>query len=66
MNSLTGYNWSDSEGLNSEIIFWIFKKAFSLVATMNLSAAAKKAGIEVWSLGDKYISPREWRRMHRK
>ena len=41
MKSLTGYNWSDAEGLNSEIIFWIFKKAFSLVATMNLSAAAK-------------------------
>jgi micrococcal nuclease len=29
-------------------------------------SGAKKAGIGVWSLGDKYISPKEWRRMHRK
>jgi micrococcal nuclease len=29
-------------------------------------AGAKKAGIGVWSLGDKYISPKEWRRIHRK
>ena len=27
---------------------------------------AKKTGIGMWSLGDKYISPKEWRRMHRK
>ena len=26
-------------------------------------ANAKKAGIGMWSLGDKYISPRDWRRM---
>ena len=29
-------------------------------------AEAKKAGIGMWSLGDKYISPKEWRRMHKK
>ncbi len=29
-------------------------------------AEAKKAGIGMWSLGNKYISPKEWRRMHRK
>ena len=29
-------------------------------------AEAKKAGIGMWSLGDKYISPKEWRRIHRK
>jgi micrococcal nuclease len=29
-------------------------------------AEAKKAGRGMWSLGDKYISPKEWRRMHRK
>jgi endonuclease YncB( thermonuclease family) len=26
--------------------------------------AAKKAGKGMWSLGDKYVSPREWRRTH--
>ena len=29
-------------------------------------AEAKKAGIGMWSLGDKYISPKEWRRTHKK
>ncbi len=32
----------------------------------NAETEAKKAGIGMWSLGDKYISPKEWRRMHRK
>ena len=32
----------------------------------NAEDEAKKAGIGIWSLGDKYISPKEWRRMHRK
>ena len=26
---------------------------------------AKKAGIGMWSLGNEYISPMKWRRMHR-
>ena len=25
---------------------------------------ARKAGRGMWQLGDKYVSPREWRRMH--
>jgi len=25
---------------------------------------ARKAKLNMWSLGDKYISPREWRRVH--
>jgi endonuclease YncB( thermonuclease family) len=29
-------------------------------------AKAKKAGIGMWSLGDRYISPRKWRRTHKK
>ena len=29
-------------------------------------ADARKAGIGMWSLGDNYISPKKWRRMHRK
>ena len=28
-------------------------------------AEAKKADRGMWSLGDKYVSPREWRRMNR-
>jgi endonuclease YncB( thermonuclease family) len=32
----------------------------------NAEAEAKKTGIGMWSLGDKYISPKEWRRIHRK
>ena len=27
--------------------------------------AARRAGVGMWSLGDKYISPKEWRRMSR-
>jgi micrococcal nuclease len=27
--------------------------------------AARRAGVGMWSLGDKYISPKEWRRMNR-
>ena len=29
-------------------------------------AEAKKAGFGMWALGDKYISPKKWRRIHRK
>ena len=29
-------------------------------------AEAKKAGIGMWSLGDKYISPKAWRQMDKK
>ena len=29
-------------------------------------AEAKKASTGMWSLGDKYMSPKKWRRMHKK
>jgi endonuclease YncB( thermonuclease family) len=32
---------------------------------LQTEAEAKKANIEMWSLGDKYVSPREWRKMNR-
>ena len=32
----------------------------------NAETEAKKAGIGMWSLRDKYISPKEWRRTHKK
>jgi endonuclease YncB( thermonuclease family) len=27
---------------------------------------AKKAGLGIWSLGDKYISPRDWEKIQKK
>ena len=30
----------------------------------NAEKEARAAGLGMWSLGDKYISPREWRKMH--
>ena len=47
------YRGKAADGLNLEP-YW------------NAEAEAKKAEIGMWSLGDKYISPKEWRRMHRK
>ena len=41
-------------------------KDLDLVLYWDAEAGAKKAGRGMWSLGDKYISPKEWRRMHRK
>ena len=41
-------------------------KGLDLVLYWDAEAGAKKAGRGMWSLGDKYISPKEWRRMHRK
>jgi len=32
----------------------------------NAEVEAKKAGIGMWSAGDKYISPKEWRQTHKK
>ena len=26
--------------------------------------AARRAGVGMWSLGDKYVSPKEWRKLH--
>jgi endonuclease YncB( thermonuclease family) len=41
-------------------------KGLDMNPYVDAEAGAKKAGIGMWSLGDKYISPKEWRRMHRK
>jgi micrococcal nuclease len=41
-------------------------KGLDLELYWNAEAEAKKAGIGMWSLGDKYISPKDWRRIHRK
>jgi endonuclease YncB( thermonuclease family) len=39
-------------------------KGFDNVPYQEAEDAAKRAGIGVWSLGDKYISPKEWRKIH--
>ena len=41
-------------------------KGLDLKPYWDAEAGVKKAGRGMWSLGDKYISPKEWRRMHRK
>ena len=38
-------------------------KGFDLKPYWNAEVEAKKAGVGMWSLEDKYISPKEWRRM---
>ena len=41
-------------------------KGLDLRPYWDAETEAKKTGIGMWALGDKYISPKEWRRMHRK
>ena len=41
-------------------------KGLDLEPYWNAETEAKKTGIGMWSLGDKYISPKEWRKIHRK
>ena len=41
-------------------------KGLDLKPYRNAEAEAKKAGVGKWSLGYKYISPKEWRKMNRK
>ena len=38
-------------------------KGLDLKPYWDAESGAKKAGIGMWLLGDKYISPKEWRRM---
>jgi micrococcal nuclease len=41
-------------------------KGLDLKPYWDAESGAKKTGTGIWSLGDKYISPKEWRRIHRK
>ena len=40
-------------------------KGFDSTSYLKAEAEARGAKRGMWSLGDKYISPREWRKMHR-
>jgi endonuclease YncB( thermonuclease family) len=37
-------------------------KGLDINSYWNAEAEAKKAGLGMWSLGDKYVSPRDWRK----
>jgi endonuclease YncB( thermonuclease family) len=41
-------------------------KRFDRMPYQLAETKAKNEGIGMWSLGDQYISPKDWRRMHRK
>jgi micrococcal nuclease len=41
-------------------------KGLDLRPYWDAETEAKKTSIGMWSLGDKYISPKKWRRMHKK
>jgi len=40
-------------------------KGFDSTPYLQVETEAREAKSGMWSLGDKYISPREWRKMHR-
>jgi endonuclease YncB( thermonuclease family) len=71
---ILGVVFVDGTNVNLEIIkaglFEVYRG--KLAAGLNLDpywkaeAEANKANHGMWSLGDKYISPREWRKMRRK
>jgi len=39
-------------------------KGFDNGSYQKAEAEAREKKLNMWSLGEKYISPREWRRMH--
>lgn len=41
-------------------------KGFDSTPCLKAEAEAREAKRGMWSQGDKYISPKEWRKMHRK
>jgi endonuclease YncB( thermonuclease family) len=40
-------------------------KRFDLTPYIQAEAEAKESQRGMWSLGNKYINPKEWRKMHR-
>jgi micrococcal nuclease len=40
-------------------------KRFDNEPYLKAETAARDARLNMWSLGDKYISPKEWRKMHK-
>lgn len=52
------------EGL-AEVYTGKHPKGFDSTEYRNAETSARKSKKGMWSLGEKYISPREWRRMHK-
>ena len=69
-----GVVFVDGKGINLEMVkaglAEVYRgrpaKGLDLEPYWNAETGAKKTGIGMWVLGDKYISPKEWRRMQRK
>ena len=73
-NRVLGVVYIDGQNVNLEIIKAGLAefdrshtpKLFDPMPYQLAATAAKKAGVGMWSLGDRYMSPREWRRMQKK
>ena len=73
-NRILGVIYLDGENINLEMIKAGFAevyrgklpKGFDSTPYLKAEAEASKAKKGMWSLGDKYISPREWRRIHKR
>lgn len=73
-NHLIGEIFMGDKNINIELIkeglaeVWREKSPEGLTIDLYLKAQeeAKKVGRGIWSLGDKYMSPRDWREIHTK
>lgn len=73
-NHLIGEIFLINKNINIEMIkeglaeVWREKPpdGFAIAPYLEAETEAKKAGRGMWSLGEKYMSPRDWRQMHRK
>jgi endonuclease YncB( thermonuclease family) len=73
-NRVLGVVYIDGKNVNLEIIKAGLAefdrsntpKLFDPMPYQLAATAAKKAGAGMWSLGDRYMSPREWRRTQKK
>ena len=71
-NRILGVVYVDGKNVNIEMIKAgleeVYRgrppKGFDTGPYWKAEAVAKEAGRGMWSLGDRYVSPRKWRRMH--
>ena len=72
-NQILGVVQVNGKNVNLEIVKKGYAEVYKdkLPETFNVNPyekaekEAKKTGLGIWSLGDKYVSPAEWRKMHR-
>jgi micrococcal nuclease len=73
-NQILGVVQINGKNVNLEIVKEGLAEVYrgKLPETLNIKPykqaeeEAKKAGLGIWSLGDKYISPRDWKRIQKK